>query len=289
MRMKIVISLKNLNQHMDWSMDYFKKLRASLEEQKKEVVYSFSAVDDQEDENRIFKITFKIAKGADIVGLTVKCAFISTTKVLENLMKEMTFINMSKKRATKDLEKKIENLETEKMVILENMNDVAQAKEQLENDLLNKFTLILNEKKKKIAGLNQELEIIKSTIKPGTKIAGVGVITKSGGNNIINTDGVDTKIEEEFPTQPTQYHLDVSGSQHDWVRKPRPKDRKEDPESINSTIMEPTTKVENTGDERYYHYGNGDSSNSNSNSNSFVHPRKKENVSRDDSLIDLFK
>jgi len=31
------------------------------------------------------------------VGLTVKCAFISTNKVLENLMKEMTFINMSKK------------------------------------------------------------------------------------------------------------------------------------------------------------------------------------------------
>jgi len=48
-----VISLKNLNQHMDWSMDYFKKLRASLEEQKKEVVYSFAAVEDEEDENRI--------------------------------------------------------------------------------------------------------------------------------------------------------------------------------------------------------------------------------------------
>ncbi len=33
-------------------MDYFKKLRASLEEQKKEVVYSFAAIEDEEDENR---------------------------------------------------------------------------------------------------------------------------------------------------------------------------------------------------------------------------------------------
>jgi len=41
-------------------------------------------------------------------------------------------------KAIKDLEKKIENLETEKMVILENMNDVAQAKEQVENELLDK-------------------------------------------------------------------------------------------------------------------------------------------------------
>ena len=56
------------------------------------------------------------------------------------------------------------------MVILENMNDVAQAKEQVENELLDKvnnttdiflflqFTVILNEKKKKIASLQQEID-----------------------------------------------------------------------------------------------------------------------------------
>ncbi len=67
--------------------------------------------------------------------------------------------------------------------------------------------MILNEKKKKIAGLNQELEIIKSTIKPGiiwdkikyslylgTKIDGIGIITKARGDDIINTD-VAPKIE----------------------------------------------------------------------------------------------
>ncbi len=46
-----VVSLESLNQHMDWTSDYFKKLRDCLEEQKKEVSYSF--VSESEDESEV--------------------------------------------------------------------------------------------------------------------------------------------------------------------------------------------------------------------------------------------
>jgi len=215
-----LVSLESLNQHMDWTSDYFKRLRACLEEQRKEVTYSFISgnEDDPDNQTKFFKIIFKISKGADIIGMNVKCSFISTNKVLENLMNEMTAINQTKKKSIKDLEKKIENLETEKMVILENMNDVAQAKEQVENELLDKFTVILNEKKKKIASLQQEIDGYKNVKIVQQRDPVTGIVER--------VERRDTKLEEEVPTQLTTYQLDINGSQFDWIREPKVKDKR---------------------------------------------------------------
>lgn len=38
----------------------------------------------------------------------------------------------------KELDKKIENLETEKLVILDNMDQISQSKQQLENEMIEK-------------------------------------------------------------------------------------------------------------------------------------------------------
>lgn len=60
----------------------------------------------------------------------------------------------------------LQGLETEKMVILENMSDIAREKEESEVLMLEKFTLLMNEKKKKIMALQLELDQYKDIPRP---------------------------------------------------------------------------------------------------------------------------
>ena len=58
---ELVISIECFNQHMDWSYDYFKKLRQCLEQQKSEVTYSFApSVEEGEDQIRFVSLFLSV-------------------------------------------------------------------------------------------------------------------------------------------------------------------------------------------------------------------------------------
>jgi len=83
---------------MEWSADFFKRLRLCLEEQREKVNYSLSSGTDDLTDFKFFSIIFKVTKGTEFIGLKVKCSLISTNRVFECLMNEVISINQSKKK-----------------------------------------------------------------------------------------------------------------------------------------------------------------------------------------------
>jgi hypothetical protein len=154
-----LISMECLNPSMEWTQDYFKRLRACIiKQEKRDVTYSFKNEEEMSNLNKVFKITFKVAKGAEIMALTVRCGMITTNKPTDYLMEEMLSINTFKNKTIGDLNKKVETLDNEKVIVLDKLNEVAKEKQDLETELIDKFTLILNEKKKKFIELQSIIE-----------------------------------------------------------------------------------------------------------------------------------
>ncbi|XP_062504507.1 DNA repair protein XRCC4-like [Corticium candelabrum] len=135
------------------------------------------------------QLIWKKVVSTDNIKYQLGCAVLQKQSVPKHHMTSMFEFAIAEidrwKRSASSLESDVSRLSRERSAALQRYQEAVEEKSNLENELLTKFTMVLNSKKSKIRKLKEQIEQNGSTILPATT-KGQGCVA-SGRQNLANS------------------------------------------------------------------------------------------------------
>ncbi|CAK58910.1 unnamed protein product (macronuclear) [Paramecium tetraurelia] len=196
-------SMECLNQGIDWDQKYFDKIITCLERPDKDFSYSFKRSEGNEQVpcDYVLILSEKVHKLNEVILLRVYLIENPSFSTLDHFYRVCKEIQDKKEIMYKSLEEKFTNLTQQRQKLQTDIEFISNQSQQREKEILKKFVLLLNEKKKEICRLNQINGLITNQIIEEEQ---------QNNNNYINVD--DFFEEKQIPVK-KQYEEQAQSSQ----------------------------------------------------------------------------